>query len=237
MNDIETALSDFEAPDLDAAVLDLDAEAEALPSVRKGKKTAVDHAGLRPDQLTVRIRRSRVAIYDWQNVKRAAAKIHTLPEPGEAIHAIVGGDHNGFDLLPAILDLAGAPARSVDLATLGFNQANAAALADLIRARQIGGPVRLLCSDYFAKVDAGSFDACRAALDSVGVKVLAARSHCKIILADCGPGRAYVVESSANLRTCNSLEQFALINDAGLFNFHRTWIDTLFATHEKTAQR
>jgi hypothetical protein len=36
-----------------------------------------------------------------------------------------------------------------------------------------------------------------------------------------------VVESSANLRSCSSIEQIMLTSDADLFDFHHTWIDEL----------
>jgi hypothetical protein len=35
---------------------------------------------------------------------------------------------------------------------------------------------------------------------------------------------AYAGETSANLRSCNNLEQFSLTNSRPLFNFHKSWI-------------
>jgi hypothetical protein len=40
-------------------------------------------------------------------------------------------------------------------------------------------------------------------------------------------GRALVVESSANLRSCASIEQITLTADVDLLAFHRAWIDEL----------
>ena len=50
------------------------------------------------------------------------------------------------------------------------------------------------------------------------------RNHTKLILAEIA-GRCYVVESSANLRSCQNIEQFTLTQSHELFAFHAGWID------------
>ena len=47
-----------------------------------------------------------------------------------------------------------------------------------------------------------------------------------LTLAD---GRRLTFESSANLRSCMNIEQVSAFGDPGLHDFHRTWIDELFA--------
>jgi|GEM_PF-5169257 len=62
----------------------------------------------------------------------------------------------------------------------------------------------------------------------------ATRSHAKVIAARFTDGRCFVIESSANLRTCRNLEQFAITQDRGLFDFHRQWMESV---HEREARR
>jgi hypothetical protein len=50
-------------------------------------------------------------------------------------------------------------------------------------------------------------------------------------------GRRLVLEGSANLRTNSNQEQFCLIRDAGLHDWHARWIDALVAKHEGDESR
>ena len=52
-------------------------------------------------------------------------------------------------------------------------------------------------------------------------------------------GRAYVLESSANLRSCRMAEHFALHHDPGLLQFHRRWIESMLeqATRAKESPK
>ena len=52
-------------------------------------------------------------------------------------------------------------------------------------------------------------------------------THAKVVLMETSTGGAYVVESSANLRSCASIEQITLTNDAALLAFHRYWINEI----------
>jgi hypothetical protein len=54
--------------------------------------------------------------------------------------------------------------------------------------------------------------------------VLAMLSHAKILLMQLTDGRSFVAESSANLRSCASIEQITMTHDAALLDFHRNWI-------------
>lgn len=49
-------------------------------------------------------------------------------------------------------------------------------------------------------------------------------THAKILLMELTDGRGFTVESSANLRSCSSIEQITMTHDAELLAFHRQWI-------------
>lgn len=156
-------------------------------------------------------------------------QLKALPAPGESLHCIMGGQYHGFDVIPIVQRMSGRPIRSLTIATLGFSKRNTQQLAAMIDTGAITGRIDLLCSEYFAKSDPDIYTAARSAVAQFphGGRLEMTRNHAKIILADCGRGHRYVVESSANLRSCVALEQFQINNDAGLFRFHRRWITAM----------
>jgi hypothetical protein len=170
---------------------------------------------------------------DLQKVKDAADHVKRLPKKGEAIHMVLSGRYQLFHLVPAVLDLA-APA-TIDelyLCTLSYSKDNASDLLDLIDAKKIKC-LHLLVSHYFSKANPHLFDPLEAELKARGHHVLTCRSHAKLFLFELSDGRKYVVHSSANMRSCKSIEQACFESDEGLHAFHREWIKGLFATAAK----
>lgn len=171
---------------------------------RKPKpKTPREAAGLEKAPLTARSVRRKSKCLDLSRVKAATDQIGSLPGPDESLHCIMGGDFNGLEIVPAIIDLAGEPAETLYLTTLGFNLAVSAQLCGMIDEGRIRSAT-VLCSEYFAKVDPKVYAAALVALETRGQRLKAIRNHSKIILAQCG-ARFFVVETSANLRTCNNI--------------------------------
>jgi hypothetical protein len=160
-------------------------------------------------------------------VRNAAKHLDHLPPPGCAIHAIMRGNYSFCDLIPAVLSMI-RPARINYLAatTLGFSRKAALQLLDLLDS---GGVARMdfVCADFFAKADPEICLFARGELSRRGSRFAAARCHAKIILFATSDGQHFTSESSANIRACRSIEQFALTNCPELFEFHRLWIDEI----------
>lgn len=216
--------------------LDIDRLVEAIPTgsrnaappARQGNPTrevraatAGDATGVGHEQ-RIRQKVERRTFYDLSKIPNAVRLIRPLPVPGETIHALMGGDFACWDLAPAILDLAGKPADELWIATLGFNAQNNWHLCRLMDEGRIAN-AHVLASDYFAKADAPTFNEARAALGRRGGHLTSTRNHAKVIALAIGRD-FYVVEGSANMRSCNNLEQFTLTNDRAVFQFHRRWI-------------
>lgn len=181
-------------------------------------KTAIDAE----QRHTSRVRRRRIT--DAQRLTNARAFMQPLPKPDEAVHMLLAGNFNAWDFVPAVVQLV-QPAR-VDrlvIATLSYNQANADGLFALLDNGQIGA-VEFLCSDYFARSSGAEYEYLEQGLQHRGQSVAAARSHAKIIGFELSDGRRYVIESSANLRSCNNVEQATMFAAPHLYEFHRTWI-------------
>jgi hypothetical protein len=167
-------------------------------------------------------------------VRNAAKHLNHLPSPGCAIHAIMRGTYSFCDLIPAVLSMI-QPARIEYLAatTLGFSRKAALQLLDLLDS---GGVARLdfICADFFAKSDPEITLFAREEIQRRGSRFAAARCHAKIILFQTSDGQHFTSESSANIRACRSIEQFALTNCPELFEFHRGWIDEIMVSDGQT---
>jgi hypothetical protein len=161
------------------------------------------------------------------HVANAAEHLRRLPDDGETIHAVMKGNYHAWDLVPAVLQLATpATIAYLGIATLGFNRANAQELVDLLDKGHVS-KVDFICSTYFRGNSADEYTQLHGALTSRGHRCVAIRSHAKVILFQMTDGAAYVIESSANLRSCRAIEQFTLTADPGLLAFHREWIEQL----------
>lgn len=121
--------------------------------------------------------------------------------------------------------MAGAPIDRLYIATLSFSKRNALQLAgfhDNGWVKECG----IVVSQYFAKADAEIWTGAKAEFTKRGIRMEHTRNHAKVTLLECAGGY-YVAESSANLRSCQNLEQFCLSNDRELFAWHLAWITHL----------
>lgn len=176
-----------------------------------------------PPELTRATTRSRVrACFDFSKVENAIAHLKRLPKLEETIHCLMGGDYNAADLIPAVQALAGKPCDELHIATLGFNKTNTAQLCAMFDDGLIR-QITIACSHYFASTDRPTFDFAEHELTKRGQRIVATRTHAKVVLFRFGR-ESYAVESSANLRSCNNLEQFAFTRSGQLFRFHKAWL-------------
>ena len=160
-------------------------------------------------------------------VPNAIRTLDGLPAAGESWHIVVKGNFAMFDLIGAVLELA-APATiaRLDIGTLGFSKTNLAELTAMLDAGTIGR-LTFLYSVYFRSNEKEICNRLHEELTSRGQRVLAMRTHAKLMLLELTDGRYYVNETSANLRSCRNVEQMTLTHDRGLLEFHRRWLDEL----------
>lgn len=174
---------------------------------------------------------------DAIEAKSMADALVSLPTPGEAIHAVIGGLHSMGHIIPAILKLA-APAimEELTICTLTFSKANAIDLAAAMDAGLIR-KLTIVASHYFAKTSTGIFDPSAAILRERGATVITPRSHAKLILCRLSDGRFISGEGSANLRSAVTIEQVTLFGDPQVYAFHAGWIRKLIEQEEATHER
>jgi len=163
-------------------------------------------------------------LLDARRVADALEHIGRLPEPNEAFHLVTAKRYSLWNVVQAVLQLA-APVTVAyfGVATLGFSKQNLEELLDLLDRGQIGR-VDFLFSVYFKSNEKEICQRLAHELTTRGHRVVAMLTHAKIMLLELTDGRQFVVESSANLRSCAGIEQIMLTNDAALFAFHRQWL-------------
>lgn len=197
------------------------------------RHTAADRLGLAPEPIpglsidprTVRRvharRMSRLA-----REANAAEQIARLPEPGEDVILIMAGSWHGWDMVEAVLKLAGqgVTIQELRVATLGFNNAQTDHLAEMLDDGRIGS-CTFIVSEMFSGKNATEYDHLADVLESRGQRIATGRKHCKLLLIHLSDGRHIVAHGSLNLRRCNSFEQMAITDDADLYRFFSDYID------------
>src|SRR5262249_23191160 len=142
----------------------------------------------------------RKADAKYRLAARAAVELlPDLPAPGESAHCLMLGT---FDLCQVITATAKRlpDLRHLRIATLCYSKRNVAELVSLLDARK-GMALTLLVSSFHREHNKGLHEWAVAELTAFpGVKVAAARSHCKVTLFDVADGDGLVFEGSANLR-------------------------------------
>lgn len=181
----------------------------------KRRKEDVDKV---PDPLLVLSRSNR----RLAALKEAAEILAVLPAKGEALHALMTGRYDLSDLLQVVLGRLG-KARHIRIATLSFNKHNVQVLQSWLAAGTVKR-LSVLCSLFFQEHNPETFAELKEVFGSKH-RLTAKRCHCKVCCLDFADGTKLVLEGSANLCTNSNREQFCLINDPILHNWHARWID------------
>ncbi len=210
----DTAI-DMEGLDAGIDVLDMDAAPAALGfALSKNRYHRQSHHAHRATAAA-----SRRGIKRMIRPENADELLQYLPAPGECTHVVVRGDFVLGDILPLILRGATTPSE-IDITSLGMSTGNAQMLAALLATGQVSR-LMVLVSHYFSRVDrTGTF---REVMHILGDRIKVARNHAKVILI-AAPPSFLVIEGSANLRSSDNIEQFAIWNDETLLNWHREWM-------------
>ena len=176
--------------------------------------------------------------FDRQNARqRAIRQKYVRPENAHAIaelmpmdadgvlHAIVPGDFIFCDLLTSVCRTR--KPITLHIATLSMSKPNVDSLAAELRAGNVGS-IAILISNFFQKTNVAIFEhLTKAAADHPALTVAVERTHAKLSLFDFGKNKL-TIETSANLRSSQNIEQITAIADPALYDFHRGWLDELF---------
>jgi hypothetical protein len=135
------------------------------------------------------------------------------------------------DVLNALLEKKGR-CDTASIATLGYNRRNFRMMLDWLDSGKIG-ELTLLASIFFRSHNGDLWAETAREFRRRGQRAACCPSHCKVMALAFADGTRFAVEGSANLCSNGSArEQFAIVNDAGLHDFHATWISQLVNRHE-----
>jgi hypothetical protein len=173
----------------------------------------------RPHLLRLQARRAA-------GIKEAADTLALLPGPGESLHAVMTARLDMTDVLNALLEKLGR-CDTARIATLGLNRRNYRAMLRWLDTGAVGG-MTLLVSKFFRSHNGELFTEMVEEFRKRKQRVAAVDSHCKVMALAFADGTRLAVEGSANLCSNGSArEQFCVVNDAGIHDFHAAWISAM----------
>lgn len=196
--------------------------------VRFGRRpgTDQDEADGLPTPAKVKLLARRAA-----GIAEAKAVLEHLPGPGESLHAVVTARLDLTDVLNAILETIGRCER-MRIATLGYNARNLRAMLSWLDSGMVGS-LSLVASRFFHSHNQQLWETTIEEFRSRKQRAAYCHSHAKVVTMAFASGERLSIEGSANLCGNGSgREQFALIHDAGLHDFHSAWIAALLDKHE-----
>lgn len=181
-------------------------------------------------------KRTKAAARYQRAAKTAAELLPELPAPGEAIHCLMLGTFDLCQVIAATLKLA-PNCRHLRIATLCFSKRNAAELLGFLETYP-ALLMTLLVSTFFQGHNKELSERFVEMLKEYPqARMVAARTHAKVVTFDLGEEDGLVFEGSANLRTNGNREQLTAIRDAELCHWHSAWIDSLVNARGEEAKK
>lgn len=166
-------------------------------------------------------------------IREAANTLSQLPGPGESLHAIMTARLDMTDVLNALLDKLGR-CDTVEIATLGYNRRNFKMMLQWLDTGKVGS-LTLLASIFFRSHNGDLWTETVEEFRRRGCHAACCPSHCKVMTLAFADGTRLAVEGSANLCSNGSArEQFAVIHDAGLYEFHSRWITEMVSRYAQS---
>ncbi len=181
----------------------------------------------KPASFDMRKAQSRSLRKKFIHPKNAQAIIDAMPRrEGDRLHAIVGGDFIFGDMICMIAHAD--HVQRLIISTLSMSMRNIDTLIECMERSEVDR-LELLLSHYFVNSNEKErlkIKEAQARIGSERMMLGAARSHTKVTLFDFGK-RKLIIESSANLRSSDNVEQISAFCDAELFDWHAEWIGKL----------
>ncbi len=198
---------------------------DALPELDCSALPALfpDPRGPALDEPRATWRKTQHQAEDRRGVSNARQLIDRLPGPGESLHYLWSGQWRHAHTIPVILDLAACPCRLLSVASLGFDDRCTDLLLAELDAHRIAR-IDVVSSIYHAAHNPSQSQRLTDELAQRGSRHRPAKCHAKVLSFEFIDGRATVVESSSNLRSCQMQELSVISGDPELARWHAQWI-------------
>lgn len=179
-----------------------------------------------PRPALIRLQARRAA-----GIAEAKETLTQLPAPGEGLHCLMTARLDMSDVLNAFLERLGR-CDTLVIATLGYNRRNLLAMLRWLDFRAVGR-LTLVASKFFRAHKGELWEETLTEFRTRGQRAACCDCHAKVCTLAFASGERLAIEGSANLCSNGSArEQFAVIHDAGLCEWHTRWIEALVSKHE-----
>jgi hypothetical protein len=179
-----------------------------------------------PTPAGVKLRARRAA-----GIAEAKSVLEHLPEPGESLHALVTSRMDLSDIIGILLDKIGHCER-MRIATLGYHRRNLKTLLSWLDSGAVAS-LSLVASIFFRSHNGDLWTETLEEFRGRKQRAACCTCHAKVATMQFATGERLSIEGSMNVAGNGSvLEQFALIHDAGLHDWHARWIVGLLNKHE-----
>jgi hypothetical protein len=175
--------------------------------------------------------RVKLAARRAAGIAEAKAVLEHLPGPGESLHALCTARMDLTDVLGALFSQLGRCDR-MRIATLGYHRRNLGTMLAWLDTGAVGA-LSLVASIFFRSHNGDLWDETLAEFRSRKQRAACCHSHAKVVTVAFCAGERLSIEGSANLCGNGSArEQFCIVNDAGLHDWHARWMEGLLDKHE-----
>lgn len=179
-----------------------------------------------PRPVLIRLQARRTA-----GIAEAKDALAQLPAPGESLHCLMTARLDMSNVLSALLEKVGR-CEALSIATLGFNRRNMLAMLRWLDTGVVGR-LTLLASIFFRSHKGDLWEETLTEFRSRGQRAACCHSYSKVCTLAFSLGERFAVEGSANLCSNGSArEQFAIVHDVALHDWHSRWIEALVSKHE-----
>lgn len=168
----------------------------------------------------------------FAQLAEARELVARLPDTGEGLFLLLTGRFDYAHLLAVILDKLGCVVERMRVSTLSMNERSLSELLAMVDSGKVLS-LDLLVSKFYRSHNPEVFERAKEEFGKRrGLRLAAARCHCKVTTLALTDGRRYSLEGSANVRSNSSWEQCCMFQDANLVAWHDAWIEQLVTTHE-----
>jgi len=154
----------------------------------------------------------------------SAALSGNLPKPGQSIHFITNARYDFWMVVRCAIEIIG-KVKYFYGSTWTMNRENVQELLTLYDDGTIEN-ISMLTGLYFKRRESAVYAQLLAGLEERGQRFNSFRNHAKVILLQSGDDYI-VMEGSANFTANPRLENFCIINDKKLYDFHKEWMEEM----------
>lgn len=178
----------------------------------------------------VRAKLKRRAICKMKE-KKAEKLIDKIPENGESIHVISAGIFDYWTLIPVLCKLLNEKVLVSRFSTWAMTMPVCTQFIEMMDSGQLGN-CGFIADTSLQRLQGAVYAKLATRFNSAKQPLRMTACHAKIALIKTA-SHNIVMEGSANFTNNPRIEQFCIINDSKIFEFHFQWMQELFKANDE----